>query len=103
MVREIVPPKGQSKLDRFDYYENNKAGIIADLETLPRKQVIHKYGMPSSSLVTLLKRWGKLPQRVYMRVGPVGGKGEDNKKEMRLAWLEGYYQAMQDERRQNGR
>ena len=103
MVREMKEVKKPSNLDRFDYYETNKAAILADSLTLTRKQVCPKYGIPGSSLGGLLRRWGETPARKH-RGGPASdGSTMPADKLQRLAWLEGYYQALQDERRHDGR
>ena len=86
-----------SKALRHKYLERNKTDILKDLDALTRAQVIKKWGIPTSTLSQLMRRWkyhpaapphrasartdgdGRLPviPRVFQRVAAGGSAGVD--------------------------
>ena len=93
----IAGSEKQTLLDRFHYYENNKADILKDLETMSQKAVRIKYGIPASTFYCLHKRWGFETTRLTVSKNPDGSgvphTAMPAEEQLRLQYLEGYYAA----------
>jgi len=50
-----------SRIERHRFFETNKEDILKDMSTLGRPETLTKWGIPQSSIISLLRRWGYRP------------------------------------------
>jgi len=86
---------------RHRYLERNKNAILKDMENLTRVQVIKKWGIPSSTLCRILRRWGyrtelSLPKDPMSKARTNGHLpvfpefSNEWAPKVQLAWINGY-------------
>lgn len=61
--------------ERKKYYDNNKEAILADLDALGRRKTLKKWGIPTSTLAGLEKRWGRSAAKTSAAEAPTHGAG----------------------------